>query len=103
MKRAERIAAPRLAFVTNGISSRLIGLCGLVMALSVTVPIPLTNTIPSFAIAVMAIGVLMRDGLAVIFGALIGLSWVVVLYSLLIYFGLEGVDMLKDFIKSLIH
>jgi hypothetical protein len=103
VKRAERIAAPRLAFVTNGLFSRLIGFCGLLMALSVTVPIPLTNTVPSFAIAVMAVGVLMRDGFAVIFGALIGLTWVVVLYSLLIYFGLEGVDMLKDFIKSLVN
>jgi hypothetical protein len=41
--------------------------------------------------------------LAVMAGAVIGLVWVVVLYSLLIYFGLEGVDMLKEFIKSLLN
>ena len=102
VKRAEKIVAPRLGFITQGIFSRLIGLCGLIMALSVTIPIPLSNTVPSFAIALMSVGVLMRDGLAVIAGAIIGLLWVVVLYSLLIYFGLEGVEMLKDYIKSLL-
>lgn len=100
--RIEKIVAPRLGGITQGISSRIIGLCGLIMALSVTVPIPLSNTVPSFAIALMAVGVLMRDGLAVIGGALLGLTWVVLLYSLLIYFGLEGIDMLKDYIKSIL-
>lgn len=102
VKRAEKIIAPRLGFITQGVFSRIIGLCGFIMALSVTVPIPLSNTVPSFAIALMAIGVLMRDGLAVMVGAVIGLVWVTVLYSLLIYFGLEGVEILKEFIKSLL-
>lgn len=102
VKRAEKVIRPRVGFITQGVFSRLIGLCGLIMALSVTIPIPLSNTVPSFAIALMSIGVLMRDGLAVLAGAIIGLVWVVVLYSLLIYFGLEGVDMLKDYIKSLL-
>ncbi|MAH06049.1 MAG: hypothetical protein CL561_10880 [Alphaproteobacteria bacterium] len=100
--RLEKLVKPRLAFITQGVASRLIGVCGLIMALSVTIPIPLSNTIPSFSIALMAIGVLMRDGFAVIVGAFIGLLWVVILYSLLIYFGLEGIEMIKDFIKSML-
>lgn len=100
IKKLERIVKPRFGVITQGLSSRLIGVCGFIMALSVCVPIPLSNTVPSFAIALMAIGVLMRDGLAVIVGAIIGLLWVVILYSLLIYFGLEGIEMVKDFIKS---
>ena len=100
--RLEKLIKPRLAFITQGVASRLIGVCGLIMALSVTIPIPLSNTIPSFSIALMAIGVLMRDGFAVIVGAFIGLLWVVILYSLLIYFGLEGIEMIKDFIKSML-
>jgi hypothetical protein len=52
------------------------------MALMVCVPLPLTNTVPSLGIACMAIGVVMRDGLAVIAGAIIGLVWIFLLLTL---------------------
>ena len=48
----------------------------------------------------MAIGVLMRDGLAVLFGMVIGITWVVCLSAVLIFIGVEGIDAFKDVIKS---
>lgn len=72
----EWLIRPRLAFITQGVCSHFIGFCGLLMALAICVPIPLTNTVPSLGIALMAIGVLMRDGLAVLTGIIIGLSWI---------------------------
>lgn len=102
VKRLETLSKPRLGFITQGISSNLIGLMGFIMALAVAIPFPLTNTVPSMGIAGMAIGVLMRDGLAVISGAIIGLAWVLMLVILFLYFGAETVDIVKDFFKSLI-
>ena len=83
-----------LGFLTHGIFSYIIGLSGLAMALCVCVPIPGTNSIPSFGIAVMAVGVLMRDGLAVLAGMVIGLLWI----CLLVFLGAEGISMIKDMI-----
>ena len=96
----ELLVKPRLGFVTQGVFSHLIGLFGLIMALSVCIPLPLTNTVPSAGIALMAIGVIMRDGLAVIVGALLGLLWVAMLSYVLIFIGTEGLDAIKDTIKS---
>lgn len=96
----EGLTRARLGFMTSGLASKIIGLAGLVMALAICVPIPLSNTVPSFGIAVMAIGVLMRDGLAVVCGMLIGLTWVACLSAILIFIGVEGVDAFKEAIKS---
>ncbi|HPD83804.1 MAG: exopolysaccharide biosynthesis protein [Alphaproteobacteria bacterium] len=100
IKRIEFFIRPRLSFITQGYISNLIGVFGFIMALSVAVPIPLTNTVPSFGIAMMAIGVLMRDGLAVIAGAIIGLTWVILLLGFVIIYGPEGFDIVKNFIEG---
>lgn len=102
IKRMEIIIRPRLGFITQGAFSNLIGLFGLIMALSVMTPLPLTNTVPSLGIALMAIGVVMRDGLAVIGGAIVGLLWVSALVYFAYLFGTEGIDMMKEGIKSLL-
>lgn len=102
LKRLEFFIRPRLGFITHGIFSNLIGVFGFIMACSVLVPLPLTNTAPSLGIALMALGVIMRDGLAVIAGALGGLLWVAALSFFLIVFGMEGIEMMKEAIKSLL-
>ena len=60
----------------------------------------MTNTVPSFGIALMSIGVVMRDGLAVLTGALIGMLWVCALSFIIITLGTEGIDFVKDIIKG---
>lgn len=100
MKRLEVLIKPRLEFMTDGISTRIIGVLGFLMAVSVLFPVPLTNTIPSFGIVLMSIGILMRDGLAVLAGAIIGTAWVILLVSVVVIFGPEGVDLIKETIRS---
>jgi len=100
MKRLEMLSKPRLSFMTQGLFSNIIGLLGLIMALTVCIPLPLTNTVPSFGIAVMALGVINRDGLAVLGGAIIGGLWVTMLTTAFVIFGTEGIDLLKETIKS---
>lgn len=102
IKRLEIFIKPRLGFITQGLFSHFIGLAGLIMTLCVMVPLPLTNTVPSMGVALMAIGVIMRDGLAVLVGMIVGLIWVFLLAYCYIYFGTEGIEFLKQTIKSFI-
>lgn len=92
IQKIEYMTKARLGFITHGIFSHLIGLCGLLMALSVCVPLPLTNSVPSLGIALMSVGVLMRDGLAVITGMVIGLSWI----TMLIFVGDAGLKFIMN-------
>lgn len=96
----EIFVKPRLGFITGGVFSNLIGIAGLIMTLSICIPLPLTNTVPAMGIALMAIGVIMRDGLAVIAGALLGLAWVTMITYVLVLLGTEGLDLIKETIKS---
>ena len=100
--RLEFFTCPRLGFITQRPFSYLAGAAGFIMALSVLFPIPLTNTVPSFGIALMAVGTLMRDGLAVLGGMAIGLIWVGLLIFAVVIFGAEGLDWVKETVKSLL-
>jgi len=96
----EILTRPRIKFISTGVFRNIIGLFGLIMALSICVPLPLTNTVPAFGIALMAVGVVMRDGLAVIAGAFIGTLWVFAIFFVIIFFGYEGVEIVKETIKG---
>ena len=100
VKRLEVLIKPRFGFITQGGFSRLIGVFGIIMALMACVPAPLTHTMPSFGIALMAAGVMMRDGLTVIAGAFIGLGWVTMLILAVVFLGHEGLDILHHTLKS---
>lgn len=99
--RIETLSKPRLSRLTQNGASRFFGLLGFIMALSVCIPLPLTNTVPSLGIALMAIGFIMRDGVAVLIGAFIGTAWVTMLTGAAIIFGAGAIDIIKDAIKSL--
>ncbi len=76
----ERVARPRLTFLASGAAERLMGL---ILALAaVTIMLPITNTIPSVAITVATVGLIQRDGLFTLGGALIALAWVSLLAGL---------------------
>lgn len=94
---SERLIKPRLGFLTQGIFSQLIGLSGLCMALITLMPLPGLHTVPCMGIACMAVGVMARDGLAVLFGMLIGLGWI----GLIVFFGHETLQFLAAGIKSM--
>lgn len=100
LKKIEFLLKPRLGWMTGPLMARITGLCGLIMALTVCIPIPLTNTVPSFGIAIMALGMTTRDGFAVIAGLLIGMAWVGMLAGAAIFFGPDAIDIIKETIKS---
>jgi len=72
----EAISRPRLTFLTGNFPERIVGLFMAVFCLSILTPLPLTNTAPGIAVAIMAIGMIERDGLLVVLGAVLGTAWV---------------------------
>jgi hypothetical protein len=74
LRRLERLLVPRLGPLLN---ERLIGAACLLLAVILILPIPFGNMLPALGIAAFSLGLLQRDGLAVLVG------WAVTLASLL--------------------
>ena len=55
---------------------RVVGLALVLFSASILVPLPGTNTVPGFAVVLVAMGLLQRDGLLVLAGSLIGTAWI---------------------------
>lgn len=94
-EKTEVFLLPRLEFMTQGLFSLLVGILGFIMTLCIMVPLPGTNTVPALGITLMAAGVIMRDGLCIIAGMMIGMAWVFLIATLYIVFGLEGWNALR--------
>jgi len=78
LQRSERYLKPRLTGLLSPVSERIIGAVCLLLAVILFLPIPFGNIPPALAISAFALGVLERDGLAVILG------WLTAAGSLLI-------------------
>jgi hypothetical protein len=76
--RIEGMIQPRLLPLTSALGQRLIGAAGLVLAAIVFLPVPFGNALPGIALVLMAVGLLSRDGIAVVVGGLIGVVGLVV-------------------------
>lgn len=94
-RKIEYLLRPRMEYMTRGAASHLIGFCGCLMAMCMMIPLPGTNTVPSFGIALMSAGVIMRDGLCVLAGMVAGTLWSVGIVSLYLFFGMEGINALR--------
>ncbi len=78
----EVLSRPRLVWLSRGAVERLFGLFILVFSISIAIPLPLTNTVPGIAVAIMALGFIERDGLLILAGTVLGTAWVTFLVSL---------------------
>jgi hypothetical protein len=96
-EKIERVLHPRLMFLAEGTSVRIV--CGLLMVwmaalLSLPIPIPGTNILPALPIVLLGLGLMERDGVfilagyllaglaSVVFASLAGTFWVVVQQTL---------------------
>ncbi len=87
LQRIERAVHPRLPILTGIVAERVIGVVAVVMAMLLALPIPGANQPPAFAVALFAVGILERDGVFVILGALaslVSLAIIVVIYGALL-------------------
>jgi hypothetical protein len=87
LKPVERLVHPRrMRFMSNPAFKPLYGVPVLLLALALALPLPLGNVLPCFALIVLALGLMARDGLATLIGLAVGvlaLIWT----GLLIYAG----------------
>lgn len=79
---AERVAHPRWVILASGVGERFFAVLTALAAL--TIMLPITNTIPSIGVALIAIGLIERDGLLIAVGGSIALAWVSLLTGLVV-------------------
>ena len=82
MQSLERLLRPRLHALTEGAAISIVGMLVLVMGLTLLLPVPFGNQGPAFAVVVFAFGIMEKDGLAILAGAVlaaIGFAWNVAL------------------------
>lgn len=72
LAKAEKLLRPRLLFLTYPAAETVLGVFCFVLSLSIILPIPLGNMLPAVAISLIALGILERDGIWIIAGALAG-------------------------------
>ncbi|WP_299175706.1 exopolysaccharide biosynthesis protein [uncultured Brevundimonas sp.] len=73
----DRLSRPRLRRFADGPGEKLAAVFMILATL--TIVLPLTNTIPSVALALLAVGLIQRDGLFVIGGVAVTTAWVAIL------------------------
>ena len=93
----ERLSRPRWRWVALGAGERIIGL--IIALASVTIMLPITNTIPSLAITLAAVGLLQRDGVFAAGGAMLALGWITAL-SVLIFGLITGAGFAATFVAD---
>ncbi len=72
LKKIEKRMQPRLTYISVHTWERIIGIFSFVFALSISLPIPLTNFPPGWGILIMSLGLLSKDGITVLIGMIVG-------------------------------
>jgi hypothetical protein len=83
LAKAESIMKPRLQFLAQRPSVYLVGFACLLLSIILFLPIPFGNMLPSIAIAIMALGLLERDGVWILIGVVTGVVSFVVVWGVL--------------------
>jgi len=70
IRRVENLTRPRLSFLTGAASEILMGLTCVLLALVMALPIPFGDMLPALGMIFFALGVMQKDGIAVLLGVL---------------------------------
>ena len=93
----EVFSKPRLTFLTIGPAERILGVFILVFSASIMIPLPGTNTVPGFAVALMALGFIEKDGILMILGTIVGSLWILMLATV----GTAALGVFSDWLTGL--
>ena len=74
LKRGERLIKPRCWPLSQIFGDRVFGIFALILAIVVTIPIPLGNWPPAFALAFLAAAYIKKDGVFLAVGAILGIA-----------------------------
>jgi hypothetical protein len=102
LKKLEIVCRPRLTFICTGLSGRIIiGLGISLMAISMMIPIPGTNTLPAMGVFLTGFGLLDDDGAIALAGLVLCLMGLTLTSSILFAAWLGGSNLL-DIIKEML-
>ncbi|MEJ6394700.1 exopolysaccharide biosynthesis protein [Gymnodinialimonas sp. 2305UL16-5] len=76
LRRIEAVSRPRLVALTRAPLDQVMGAALVLFSASILVPLPGTNTVPGFAVVIVSMGLLQRDGILVVVGAMLGTAWI---------------------------
>lgn len=85
MRRVERWLRPRQSWLTRTSGERLLGLVIAIMAIVLSLPVPLGNLPIAWSLVVMALGLLEEDGRALLLGLVAGI--LSILWNILVVLG----------------
>jgi hypothetical protein len=91
LRRIEAVSRPRFVALTRAPLDQVVGAALVLFSASILVPLPGTNTVPGFAVVIVSMGLLQRDGILVVFGALLGTAWI----GTLVFAGATLVGLIK--------
>jgi hypothetical protein len=75
LQRIERFSYPRGRWlVRNGLMLRLVALLIILLSLVLSSPMPFMNTLPALSVALIAVGLMNRDGYLLLMGSLLGMG-----------------------------
>jgi hypothetical protein len=81
LAKAESVMRPRLTLLAMRPAVQVVGLIALCMSIVLFLPIPLGNMLPSIAICIMALGLLERDGVWILFGVTVAIASVIIVWG----------------------
>jgi hypothetical protein len=73
LQKIEKYLKPRYGFANSVYCEQILGVISLICAISIAIPLPLTNSIPAWGITIMSLGLLKRDGLIIIAGIIVAI------------------------------
>lgn len=93
LRRIEKLLRPRWSFASTRTGEKVVGGFVLLFAVSIALPLPLTNFLPAVGIVVTALGLMGKDGFYMLIGLLVGLFGLVIT-ALVIILGHQAVEAL---------
>ncbi len=96
LRKMERLVKPRLCYNNLEIWEKSIGIFSFIFAISIAVPLPLTNLPPGYGILLMSLGLLGKDGFTIIIGMVIGVIGCFITAFILI----ESADLIRGWFSS---
>jgi hypothetical protein len=102
LKKIEKFMKPRMSFIFYGPGEKILAFVMLLCALSIALPLPLTNFIPAIGTTLISLGIMSKDGFLSILGVLISLCGLL-LTLVVIVKGPQLIIGVFSFLKSFVY
>lgn len=83
LKWTEKFVRARWYFGSSRFGERIVGIFSLIFSISIGIPLPFTNFLPALGMVIMALGLVSKDGLAIILGIIIGMVGCILTFLIL--------------------